>query len=139
MSSNKTVVMRPPYYGLTAWQTENLPYLHTPKPAFYEMMPEYTIHPLNLPDASTNTHLSDDLLSYNKKKIIRNCFDITYFQYENAQLMKLANHRDDPVKKYSKYTAEYVTSLQLINKLPEEALEIIHGVFLTDLNNIRTI
>ena len=128
----KTQIMRPPFYKIDIESIN----LKSPmkKPPFFDEIPPWQIHPMNLPRWQDNPDIESLVEEYNDKAFDRNTYADTWFVYEAYIMLKcrltkehsgnnfslltkplsknegdcICNlFKDKPTHKYEKYFAEY--------------------------------
>lgn len=150
---SKTIIMRPPYYGLKCKEINNLIDMQLEEPEEYKYMPKYSIHPLNLPGSNENPDIIKEIEYYNWTAFKRNSFSLDCFIYESLQF-KITHDKkgkyqtmidtywyDDLEDKnpYFKYNAEYEKFIHdmirclNIKKIPN----YIFGALRRDIRSIR--
>lgn len=111
---SKTIIMRPPFYGVTADSIDISKEIK--KPFMFDSMPKYRIHPMDLPGWRNNPDLDKELLEYNSKAADREIFSNKYFEYEAYLMFKsrfvknFESHQsrcNKIIHRYKKYFREY--------------------------------
>lgn len=129
----KTQIMRPPFYNIDIESIN----LKSPmeEPWFFDVMPPWQIHPMNLPGWKQNPDIENLVEEYNDKSFDRNFYADAWFIYEaytilkskapkksrpliNLEILNMSSIRNEgdriyssfdkkPTHKYEKYFAEY--------------------------------